>query len=219
MNVDLNRLAKGLAMIIDRLTPKPIDNVIYDLANKSSMVKIKGNALEIGKVICSFVEFDIHSHKLKGNIDIYFSVDAARAFCHDILSGKLCKLAQREKERCAKSGEQYPKEVYISPLGGTTEEKAKERNLRTDGKAISRLFKLSPGSKADFVFTAEQRPGHTDKNKGIIIPEGGKPEVLIRVSCTKEQLKELALALQEHMLAFTTSQYVHNGFARQQKKK
>ena len=154
-----------------------------------------------------------------GNIDIYFSVDAARAFCHDILSGKLCKLAQREKERCAKSGEQYPKEVYISPLGGTTEEKAKERNLRTDGKAISRLFKLSPGSKADFVFTAEQRPGHTDKNKGIIIPEGGKPEVLIRVSCTKEQLKELALALQEHMLAFTTSQYVHNGYARQQKKK
>ena len=212
----INRLANGLKMVLDRLYLKPVDNVVFDLANKSAMVKFKGNALEIGKILCSFVEFDANSHKLKKNIDIYLDVDEARAFCHDILSGKVIKLAQIEKNRCATNGEQYPKEIYTSPLGGTSEEKAKARNLRTDGKAISRLFKLSPGSKADFVFTAEQRPGHTDKEKGLIIPEGGKPEALIRVSCTKEQLKKLALALQEHILAFTTAKYVHNGYARQE---
>ena len=136
-NIDLNRLAKGLKMIIDRLTPKPVDNVIYDIATDKTMLKFKGNALDIDRVQCSFIEFDARTHKLKSNIDIYLDVSEALCFCQDTISGKIPKLAAAEKQRCANEGVKYPSEVYTSPLGGVSEEKAKKRGLRKDGKASS----------------------------------------------------------------------------------
>lgn len=218
-NIDLNRLAKGLKMIIDRLTPKPVDNVLYDLATDKTMVKFKGNALGIDRVQCSFIEFDAHSHKLKNAIDIYLDVPEALCFCQDIVSGKIPKLASAEKQRCAKEGVKYPSEIYTSPLGGVSEEKAKSRGLRNDGKAISRLFKLSPGSKADFIFTAEQRAGHTDpKLKKLIVPEGN-PEITIRVACSAQQLKALALTAKMHIEAFYAAKYANNGYEMKPKTK
>lgn len=212
-NIDLNRLAKGLKMIIDRLTPKPIDNVLCDLATDKTMVKFKGNALEIDRVQCSFIEFDARTKKLKSNIDIYLDVGEALCLCQDIISGKIPKLAAVEKQRCANEGVKYPSEVYTSPLGGVSEEKAKKRGLRNDGKAISRLFKVSPGSKADFIFTAEQKAGHTDpKLKKLIVPEGN-PEITIRVACSAQQLKAMALTVKMHIEAFYSAKYANNGYA------
>lgn len=217
MDVDLNRLARGLKMIIDRLTPKPIDNVICEIATDKTMLKFKGNAFDIDKLLLSFVEFVPHSFKAVQSIDVFLDISEALCFCQDILSGKIPKLALTEVERCKKEKIQYPNEVYTSPLGGVNEEKAKKRGLRTDGKAISRLFKLSPGSKADFLFTAEQRAGHTDpKKKKLIVPEGPIEQV-IRVGCTKRELKAIALSIQMHIEAYTTSKYANNGYARKPK--
>lgn len=217
MNVDLNRLAKGLKMIIERLTPKPIDNVLCDLATDKTMVKFKGNALDIDRVQCSFIEFDARTHKLKSSVDIYLDVGEALSLCQDIISGRIPKLASAEKQRCANEGVKYPSEVYTSPLGGVSEEKAKSRGLRNDGKAISRLFKVSPGAKADFIFTAEQRAGHTDpKLKKLIVPEGN-PEITIRVACSAQQLKAMALTVKMHIEAFYAAKYANNGYAMQPK--
>jgi len=214
MNVDLNRLAKGLKMIIDRLTPKPVDNVIFELDTDKTFCKFKGNALDINKVLCAFVEFDSFSKKLKQSMDVYWDIPEALCFCHDVLSGKIPMLASKEKQRCSTTGEKYPKEVYSTPLGGVSEKKCQERNLRNDGKAISRLFTVSPGSKADYVITAIQRAGHTDeKKKKLIVPEGA-PEVLIRVAFSERQLKALALTIQSHINAFYSARYANNGFAR-----
>lgn len=208
----IQRVAHGVKMVLDRLTLKPIDNIIYEIATNTSFVKAKANSLNIDKVALSFVEFDSHSKKLKGSIDIYMDTAEALALANEILSGKIPKLAAAEKAK----GEQYPKEVYTSPLGGVNEEKAKERFNRTDGKAISRCFKLAPGAKADFVFTAEQRPGHTDQKSKIIVPEGGRPEAQIRVACTAHDLKKFALMIQMHIQAYYAAKYGSNGYARQE---
>ena len=129
-------------------------------------------------------------------------------FCQDVLSGKPPKLAAAEKAK----GEKYPKAVWYSPLGGVNEQKAKERNLRSDGKAISRCFNIAPGAKADFVVTVTQGAGKSQPN-GIITPEG-KPEVTIRVACSADNLKGLALSLKAHIEAYFAACYATNAYAR-----
>ena len=98
---------------------------------------------------------------------------------------------------------------------GVNEQKAKERNLRSDGKAISRCFNIAPGAKADFVVTVTQGAGKSQPN-GIITPEG-KPEVTIRVACSADNLKGLALSLKAHIEAYFAACYATNGYARQPK--
>lgn len=68
------------------------------------------------------------------------------ALANDILSGKICKLAQKSRKDAAEKNLKYPADIYKSRLGGVAEEKAKERKLRTDGKAISRYFQLLPAA-------------------------------------------------------------------------
>ena len=78
--------------------------------------------------------------------------------------------------------------------------------------AISRLFNLAPGSRQPFVFTAEQRPGKSDE-KGLIQPEyNGRPEIQIRVACSADDLKKLAIALQSHINAYRAAQYANKEF-------
>lgn len=227
MEITLERLAQGLKKIIgmltsntnlvmgisNKLTFKHIDNVCYEFASNQTMFKAKGNAFEIGKVQCSFIEFDAHSHKLKSSIDIYLSFAEALCLCQDIKSGRIAALASKEKAISANAGKKYASPCYTSPLGGISEEKAKARGLRDDGKAISRSFNIAPGAKADYVFTAMQGAGHTDqKLEKLIVPEGN-PEIIIRVPCSERQLKSLALMLDSHIKSYFTALYTHNGYA------
>ena len=183
----LKRLARGIKMVLDSMKIQPIDNVISELNTLNTFVKVKGNSFDIGKTLFSFVEFDKNTKKLQKSVDCYMGLEESLIFCHDVLSGKLPKLAAKEKTKV----EQFPKAVWFSPLGGVNEQKAKERKLHSDGKAISHSFNIAPGSKADFVVTVTQGAGKSQPN-GIITPEG-KPEVIIRVACSSENLKGLAL--------------------------
>lgn len=130
MENTFKRLTKGIKMFLDSMKMNPIDNVIAELNTKNTFVKVKGNSFHINKTQFSFVEFDAQTKKLQKSIDCYMGLEESLIFCQDVLSGKLPKMAAAEKAK----GEQYPKPVWSSPLGGVNEQKARERKLRTDGK-------------------------------------------------------------------------------------
>ena len=189
-------------------TPAFIDNEFFELNAKDTFVKLKANAFGINKVMFAFVKFDINTKKLTSSMDAYLDMEDALLFANDILSGKIAKLAEIEKSKGAK----YPGQIWQSSMGGVHEQKAAQRGLRTDGKAISRMFTLSPGSSQHFIFTAEQRPGTTN-DRGLIVPEySAKPEVQIRVPATADSIKKMALAIQSHIHAYRAAQYANGAY-------
>lgn len=212
-----SRAFNGLKMILEKLEHKPIDCVMYEIDTLKSFVKFKSNALDnTNKVLCSFVQFDAKTKASEADIDIFVSIPDMLLLSNDILSGKINQLAQIEKKKAAAENNNFPREVYSSPLGGVNETNARERKLRTDGKAISRLFKIVPGSKADFVFIAEQKPAHSDK-RGLIVPEKCPPEKVIRVACSAHDLKCFALMVKAHIEGYISARYATNGYARKDK--
>lgn len=189
-----------------------LDNEFFELDSQDTFLKLKANSFGIGKVQFAFVKFDKVTNKLLDNMDVYLSLDEAMLLAHSILSGDIIKAAEKEKERCAQNNIQYPSSIWKSPLGGISEDKAKARGLRNDGKAISRMFTLSPGSRQPYIFTAEQRPGTTD-TRGLIVPDSnGRAEKIIRVPASQESLQKLALSIQTNINAYITSQYVNGAY-------
>lgn len=187
---------------------KSLINEFAEINTLDTFMKVKANAFGIGKVLFSFVKFDKNTMKLTESMDVFMDMDDALLFANDVLSGKIQALAVNEKAK----GDKYPKAIWSTKLGGVNEEKVKNRGLRTDGKAISRLFNLAPGARQPFVFTAEQRPGHSDE-KGLIQPEyTGKPEIQIRVACSADDLKKLAIAIQSNINAYRAGQYANKDF-------
>lgn len=209
------QLDKVISYIDEQKQTTYLNNEFFELNGADTFVKLKANSFGIGKVQFAFVKFDKVTNKLTQSMDVYMDLEDALLLSQDILSGKIAKLAEIEKAK----GTQYPAPIWKSPMGGVTEEKAKNRGLRTDGKAISRMFTLAPGSRQPFVFTAEQRPGNTDA-KGLIVPEyNGKPEVQIRVPSGPDDLKKLALAIQTNIIAYRASQYANGAYEVSQVKK
>lgn len=187
---------------------KYLNNEFFELNGKNTFLKLKANSFGIGKVQFAFVQFDENTGKLTSSMDAYLDMEDALVLATDILSGRIAALADVER----KKGAQYPGAIWTSTLGGVNEEKAKNRGLRTDGKAISRVFTLAPGSRQPFVFTAEQRPGNSDA-KGLIVPEKtGRPEVQIRVASSVEDLKKMAVAIQSNINAYRAAQYATGAF-------
>lgn len=206
----INRLGKGIAKVINLITPKPIDKVVAEINTYNTFVKVKANSFDIGKVWFAFVEFQPKSNKLVKSVDTYMNFGDALILSNDILSGKIARLAEQER----KKGEQYPGAIYTSPYGGVNETKCKEKGLRTDGKALSRYFSISPGSKADYVITVFQGPGKTE-DVGIIVPDG-KSETIIRVGLNSYSLKSFALTMKAHIEGYISAQYATNGYARKE---
>ena len=93
-------------------------------------------------------------------------------------------------------------------MGGTSAEKLlKNGRPRPDGKSLSRVFQLVPGSKADFLLVADSGPGETDE-KGLIVPRFGKhPENHVVISMGMSPFCELLLMTRAHYLAWLTAAY------------
>lgn len=197
----LKRIMNGVTYFYKKLNA-PIRKEIYSLNAKNTFIKAKADAVEIEKLIFSFVQFDEQTKKSLASCDIYMSFEDVYFLSDLVREGRLALLSKKEKAK----GEKYPKPIYQSRLGGINSEKAKKRNLRTDGKAISRYFTIAPGSKYDYVITCEQRAGHDDE-KGLIVPEG-KPEVQIRVPCTSEELRKFVIMCEKHIDGYISSQYL-----------
>lgn len=172
--------------------------LIAEIQGKNSFLKVKPDALKIGKVLFAFVEYDKdNGNKIKKSIDIYMSIADALVLAYEILNGTI------ESKAAMSYGpsDKYPPAFWTSKLGGIKEETVKKRGLRTDGKAISRCFSISvgalmnDGNRNPYVLTAISKPGSTNAY-GLIVPDKGAKGEYIRVPVLdKNVLTSMALEI------------------------
>ena len=196
--------------------------------NLNTFMKVKPDAFDIGKLLISFGEMDANKKLVPGkSIDYYLDVKNtamgknAHVLCQDILSGKINKLMDaEEKKRLGKvvremsdaekaaipDNKKYAQAVLMYQ-GGQNADKAK----RNDGKALAKILKITRGSKKPVIFSCEEGPGNVTK-EGLIVPAyNGKPEKIIRVSMSNDDLKTFAIMVQEAYSAWLTARYFEKG--------
>lgn len=133
------------------------DNEEKDVLDKfygaKAFVKIK-QRLAIGKMLLTFVSLQ----DTKKHIDCYMEAEEfGGLLMADIKNGSLYKKLIAEKAK----GDQYPKAVWTSPMGGNA--------TGNNGKPISRYFTISPGNSKEVVLTAVSYPA-TQNDTGAFIP-------------------------------------------------
>lgn len=178
---------------------------IIRIDGKNCFVEIMSGQFHKGKVILNFEQYD--DTKAKGErtvarITYFIPFDKFLQLEQDVKSGKLAKLAEKEK-----SINKYPNAVYTD-LTGTSAELLKRNNqARPDGNSESRQLKLIPGLKADFMLQAEKGAGEKNAT-GIIKPlYGNKPEQKVAIPMSGDDLKRLFSLTKVHIVAYITSQY------------
>jgi hypothetical protein len=185
---------------------------IIRIDGKNVFLEVMNSAFEINKVQISFIEYDLKLEKNKRqlkNIPIYINMDKTLVLITDILSGRLSALAKQANATKEKNGYKYCREIYVD-MGGISKSKLEERGKkRPDSKSLSRQFKITPGDKVAWIFSAETGAGE-ESETGLIVPQG-KPEEIVRVPLTDEDLKRFALVLKNHIQAYTTSLYIDKG--------
>lgn len=151
-------------------------NLLASYYGGKAFVKIK-QCLEIGKIQFSFVEKD----NSKNYIDCYMEAEEFGAILMPgIKTGSLIKALMTEKAK----GEQYPKAVWTSPIGGNA--------TGNNGKPISRYFEISPGSSSEVLFTAMTFPAEKNATGAFIKVKGSKAISTLRIPCSYNDLKILA---------------------------
>lgn len=151
-------------------------NVLISAYGKKDFLKIK-QCLEIGKIQFSFVNMENPAN----NIDCFIEAEEfAVDLVNIIRNGQLAKMLAEEKAK----GEQYPKAVWFSPIGGNA--------TGNNGKPISRQFEISPSTMYDCLFTAKTYPATKSNTGAFIKVKGSQPLLTIRVPMTMKDLKILA---------------------------
>lgn len=175
---------------------------------KNVFMEVMNSAFSIGKVQINFIEYDATAQKnsrQKKNIPIYIDMDKFLLLTHDILSGRMARLAQEAQQAKKEGGYKYAKEIY-QDLGGVSAENLKKRGkARPDGLSMSRQFKITPGDKIPWILSGEIGAGKED-DKGLIVPQG-RPEETVRVALSDDDFKKMAIVLQSHIQSYVTSQY------------
>lgn len=194
-----------------------VEEPIMEFFNKSSFMKVKPDGFRIGRLMLSFGNMDDNKKLVPGsNIDFWmdFKKGPALVLMQDIVSGKLAAEIQKEKKERLNSN---PSNKYAKPVrtyqGGVSAERAKERGLRTDGAALARVLKIQGGLKQPVMISVEEGPGR-ENEQGLIVPTyNGKPEQIVRVTLTWDDVKAMALAVQMHYGAFLAGQHVMKAIA------
>ena len=151
-------------------------NLLAAYYGKKAFVKIK-QCLEIGKIQFSFVDLA----NSKNFIDVYMLAEEFGAILMaGIKNGSLIKAIMTEKGK----GEQYPKAIWQSPIGGNA--------TGNNGKPISRYFEISPSSTSEVLFTAYTFPAVKNDKGAFIKEKGSKALLTLRVPCSFNDLKILA---------------------------
>ncbi|MBO5620099.1 MAG: hypothetical protein J5959_00545 [Butyrivibrio sp.] len=152
-------------------------NLLGAYYGSKAFVKIK-QCLEIGKIQFSFVDKENPKDKF---IDVYMLAEEFGAILMaGIKNGALIKAITTEKAK----GEQYPKAVWQSPIGGNA--------TGNKGKPISRYFEISPSTSSEVLFTAHTFPAVKNDKGAFIKEKGSKPLLTLRVPCSFNDLKILA---------------------------
>lgn len=178
---------------------------IIRLDGQGCFVEVLTGQFHKGKVMMNFEEYDASKPKGQRTISkvtYFIPFDKFLQLSQDCKSGKLAKLAKKEKEE-----NQYPNAIYRDLTGTSADLLQKNNQSRTDGKSESRQLKIIPGLKADFIMQAEKGPGEKN-NKGIIQPlYGNKPEYKVSVPMSGDAMKRLFLLVEYHILGYISSQY------------
>lgn len=182
---------------------------IIRLDGKNCFVEAMNYAFGIGKVQVNFIEYDLskgQGERVKQEVNIYMDIDKFMVLANDVLSGKIAKLSEVEKAK----GNQYCNAIYTD-MGGVSAKNLESRGqARTDGKALSRQFKIVPGNKVPFMLVGECGAGE-ESDTGLIVPKyGAKPEQVVRIPLQADDLKRFVLVIQAHIQAYLTSVYVAN---------
>lgn len=197
-----------------------VEEPIMEFFNKNSFMKVKPDGFRIGRLLLSFGNMDDNKKLVPGsNIDFWLDFRKAGAYnahnlIHDIISGKLAaEIRKEKKDRLAVN----PKAKYAQPVrsypGGVSAQKAKDRNIRTDGAAQAKILKIQGGLKQPVLISVEEGPGR-ETEQGLIVPTyNGKPEQIVRVTVTWDDLKAMALAVQMHYNAFLAGQHTMKAIA------
>ena len=142
-------------------------NLLAAYYGKKAFVKIK-QCLEIGKIQFSFVDLA----NSKNFIDVYMLAEEFGAILMaGIKNGSLIKAIMTEKGK----GEQYPKAIWQSPIGGNA--------TGNNGKPISRYFEISPSSTSEVLFTAHTFPAVKNDKGDFIKEKVSKALLTLRVQC------------------------------------
>lgn len=194
-----------------------VEEPIMEFFNKNSFMKVKPDGFRIGRLLLSFGNMDDNKKLVPGsNIDYWLDFKKGDAYnlMQDIISGKLAVEVKKEKkDRLAAN----PNAKYAQPVrsyqGGVSAQKAKDKNLRTDGAAQAKILKIQGGLKQPVLISVEEGPGR-ETEQGLIVPTyNGKPEQIVRVTLTWDDLKAMALAVQMHYGAFLSGQHVMKAIA------
>lgn len=171
---------------------------IFEVFNKETFLKIKP-VFVIDKILFSFVEMDAKTKERKSCVECYMKIADAALLARQITTGRMYRKLETEK----KKGEKFPNAVWRSNLGGVSEADARMRNLRSDGKAISRHFTIAPGSVKYAVIKGVTCAGYSNE-KGWIIPDMKDPEkITIRVALEDHgELEKLGIMLEAAVNAY-----------------
>ena len=137
---------------------------------RGCFVESLNDVFSIGKAHLAFVAYDLHSpagQRQTDNIHIYLDIAELLELCRKAESGEL-RQALQAKKRDGDKGSLY------QCMGGTPSERLRQLGKpRPDGRSLSRVFQLLPGSRSDFLLVADSGPGERDA-KGLIVPRFGK---------------------------------------------
>jgi hypothetical protein len=182
----------------------------YQIIRKDArgcFVETKSDSFVFDKVHLEFSAYDATRPagcRQTNHINIYIDVPEFLCLSNEALSGALHLRARKQRE-CKDDTPLY------EHFGGTSAEKLRRlEKQRPDGKSLSRVAKLIPGQKADYLFFADSGPGETDA-KGLIVPRFGKsPENHVSVGLNWRNLNELLLFTQVHYSAWLSAWYAGN---------
>ena len=168
-------------------------------------VESLSDAFEIGKAHLTFATYDINrpeGSRQTNVINIYIDIPELLELCRKLSCGELRYILQEKK----KTGDPKPIQEW---LGGTSAEKlAHYGKPRPDGKSLSRVAKIIPGKKFDFLFIADSGPGEKDE-KGLIVPKFGKnPENHVSVGLSWNAFSEFFLTTKTHYEAWLAAWYL-----------
>lgn len=193
-----------------------VDHQIHRVDGKNVFVEVMSSAFAIGKVQMNFIEYDpAKGNKQVKNIQVYMDIPKFLVFANDILSGRIPEMGAREKAKAkaASAGGQtaYPGPIY-QDLGGVTSQRLKVQKRKysfeiPEGYAISRIFYLTPGLKADWMISGQLGLGK-ENDKGLIVPQG-KPKEIVRIPMDNDALKAFVLVAKAHLEAYYASIHVH----------
>ena len=179
-------------------------NQIIRKDGKGCFVESLNDAFPIGRCLLTFATYDLSrpvGERQTNLVQIYLDCAELLELCRQAESGELLMRLQAKKQK----GDKTP---LYQCMGGTSAERLRKLGRpRADGKSLSRVFQLVPGSKADFLLVADSGPGEADE-RGLIVPRFGKhPENHVVISMGMSPFCELLLLTRAHYLAWLTASY------------